>query len=82
MEVLLFVRLWELKSHNPAIEIYSHGRAARKRVNCQGQRGRLAPALVSERFVLGWWEIWTLQVSTADVGFRREREARDDNSTL
>ena len=25
------------KSHNPAIEIYSHGKAARKRVNHQGK---------------------------------------------
>ena len=79
MEVLLFVLeinfTTQPSKYTRTAEPHRKGRPPRA-------KGLLAPALISEGFVLGWREIWTLQVSTADVGFRREREARDDNSTL
>jgi hypothetical protein len=70
MEVLLFVL--EINLTTQPSKYIRTAELPGKRVNHQGQRGRLAPALVSGRFVLGWREIWTLQVCP-DVGFRRER---------
>lgn len=78
--MLLFRATMGNKSHNPAIEIYSHGRAARKRVNHQGKGvarasvdlGEVCAGLAGDLDSTGF---------CLDVGFRRER-GEDGYSTL